>query len=216
MKAAARIPDSRAFGPAAVGAEPEGILRSGRRGMAVLWSDRRFGLAIAGSLAIAAAFLSAWLTPRGPITTLEALVSMAAALAVGLAAGVAMGSRWSALITSIVFIAILEVARLGVDGPTVDGIHPGSLYGLMALVLGRGVHGLLVIRTDDPWQPPWASSWLPAWGRGTTAQDADRSAGFRACSPSGCSRLRSSWPVRQRRPRSWALTASRWLAALPN
>lgn len=111
----------------------------------VLWSDRRLGLAIAISLAVAAGLLSAWLTPRGPITTGEALVSMAAALAVGLAAGEVLGSRWSVLITPIVFIAVLEVARLGVDGPTVDGIHPGSLYGLMALALGRGVHGLLVI-----------------------------------------------------------------------
>jgi proline iminopeptidase len=106
---------------------------------------RRLGLTIATSLAVAAALLSAWLTPRGPITTLEALVSMAAGLAVGLAAGVVLGSRWSVLVTPIVFIAVFEVARLGLDGPTVDGIHPGSLYGLMALVLGRGVHGLLVI-----------------------------------------------------------------------
>ena len=107
--------------------------------------DRRVGPVVAAALAVGSALVSAAITPRGPITTTQVLVSMAAALAVGVGAGLVMGSRWSMLVTPLTFISVFELARLGVNGPTVDGIHPGSLYGLMALVLGRGVHGLLVI-----------------------------------------------------------------------
>ncbi len=34
---------------------------------------------------------------------------------------------------------------LGIDGPTVDGIHLGSTYGIIAFVLGRLVPGILVL-----------------------------------------------------------------------
>ena len=47
-------------------------------------------------------------------------------------------------------MAAVELARVGVDGPTVDGIR-FSTYGLLALVVGRGFHALV--------------SWLPLlWG----------------------------------------------------
>ena len=108
-------------------------------------SDWRIGLAVVLGLAAAAGLISAWLTPRGPITTTEALTSMAAALAVGLVAGLITGSRWSMLVTPLAFIVAFEIARLGADGPTVDRIHLGSTYGIMAFVVGRLVHGVLVL-----------------------------------------------------------------------
>ena len=40
------------------------------------WSDWRIGLLSAVSLAAGAGLISAWLTPRGPITPAQALVSM--------------------------------------------------------------------------------------------------------------------------------------------
>ena len=129
-------------------ADHVGFTQASRRSGGVMesaWSDGRAGLAIAVGLAAGSAMLSALLTPRGPMTTPEALASMAAGLALGVAAGLVMGSRWSLLVTPAVFIVVFELARLGFNGPTVDGIHPGSLYGLMAFVLGRGVHGLLVL-----------------------------------------------------------------------
>jgi pimeloyl-ACP methyl ester carboxylesterase len=70
---------------------------------------------------------------------------MAAALVLGLAAGLITGSRWSALGAPVAFVLVFEVARAGVEGPTVDGIHLGSTYGIIAFVLGRGVHALLVL-----------------------------------------------------------------------
>jgi len=111
----------------------------------LLWSDWRIGVLAAIALAAGFALISAWLTPRGPITTSEALISIGAALAIGIAAGLAMGSRWSILITPVVFAFVFEFARLGVEGPTVDAINLSGMYGIFALVLGRGVHGLLVL-----------------------------------------------------------------------
>ena len=109
------------------------------------WSDWQIGLAVVAGVAAGAGLISAWLTPRGPVTTPQALASMAAALVIGVVAGLVMGSRWSMLVTPAVFVVVFELARLGVDGPTVDGIHLGSTYGVIAFVLGRLVHGVLVL-----------------------------------------------------------------------
>jgi pimeloyl-ACP methyl ester carboxylesterase len=70
---------------------------------------------------------------------------MAVALVVGVVAGLAMGSRWSIFVTPIAFMAVFEIVRLPIDGPTVDAINLGSMYGIIAFVLGRGLHGLLVL-----------------------------------------------------------------------
>ena len=109
------------------------------------WADWRVGLAVAAVLAVGAGLIAAWLTPRGPVTTPEALATMAAALLVGVAAGLVMGSRWSMLVTPVAFVVAFEFARLGADGPTVDGIHLSSAYGIIAFVLGRLFHGVLVL-----------------------------------------------------------------------
>ena len=110
-----------------------------------LSSDWRLRLAIAAGVATGAALLSAWLTPRGPVTTPQSLISMAAALLIGMICGLVMRSRWSTLLVPAVYIAVFELARLGADGPTVDGIHLGSTYGVIAFVVGRLAHGLLVL-----------------------------------------------------------------------
>jgi proline iminopeptidase len=150
-------------------AEKRSVLRT-------IWSDRRLGFLVATALAAAAALVAAWLTPRGPITTPQALGSIAAALVVGVGAGLVTGSRWSALLAPIVFIAVFEVARLHVDGPTVDEIRLGSVYGIFAFALGRGLHGVLVLlpmalgarfgveaasRLGRPQTPRLRLGWLP-------------------------------------------------------
>jgi hypothetical protein len=56
-------------------------------------------------LAVGAGLISAWLTPRGPITTAQVLVSMVVALVVGVIAGAVMGNRWSLLVAPVVFVA---------------------------------------------------------------------------------------------------------------
>ncbi len=110
-----------------------------------LRSDWRISLAVVVGVAAGAGLISSWLTPRGPVTTSQALTSMAAAFVIGVVAGLVMGNRWSMLVTPAVFVVVFELARLGVQGPTVDGIHLGSMYGIIAFVLGRVVHGLLVL-----------------------------------------------------------------------
>jgi pimeloyl-ACP methyl ester carboxylesterase len=111
----------------------------------LLWSDWRIGLVVVFALAAGFGLINAWLTPRGPITTSEALISIGAALAVGVGAGLVLGNRWSTLVTPVVFAVVFELTRLGVEGPTVDSINLSGMYGIFALVLGRVVHGLLVL-----------------------------------------------------------------------
>jgi proline iminopeptidase len=82
--------------------------------------------------------------PRGPITTADAFATMIVGLVVGLIAGFVLRSRWAMLISPLAFVAVYELARLGTDGPTVDGIHL-STYGLIALAVGRGIHGVLAL-----------------------------------------------------------------------
>jgi len=128
------------------GNPPSGVDRTRVRAVLdLLWSDWRVGLLAAIALTVGFALISAWLTPRGPITTTEALISIGAALAIGIVAGLVLGNRWSILVTPVVFALVFELARLGVEGPTVDAINLSGMYGIFALVLGRGVHGLLVL-----------------------------------------------------------------------
>jgi proline iminopeptidase len=121
-----------------------------------VWADRRLGYAVLAAVAILAALASAWLTPRGPLTATHVLVSMALAVVVGGLAGVATGSRWSMVATPAVFVVVFEVARVGTSGPTVDGISL-TMLGMAAFVVGRVVHGLLVL------VPLAIGAWYGVW-----------------------------------------------------
>ncbi len=123
----------------------KGTSRGGSSTLEFIWSNRWVGLAAMVVLAAAGGLLSAWLAPRGPITTFEALASMAAALLIGIAAGLVMGSRWSMLIAPLVFAGAFELGRLGINSPTVDAIQLGSTYGIIAFVVGRFFNGLLAL-----------------------------------------------------------------------
>ena len=104
----------------------------------------RVGLAVAAPASYG--LIAGWWTPRGPVTTSQALAAMVLGLAVGVAAGWVMRSRWAMLLSLLVFVAVFQVMRLGAVGPTVDGVHPGSFYGLVAMIAGRGFLGLLTLR----------------------------------------------------------------------
>lgn len=110
-----------------------------------LRSDWRRGLIVAVVLAGTFGMVSAWLTPRGPVTTREALVAMVIAFAVGVASGAVMRNRWSMVVAPLAFAIVFELGRIGTVGPTVDAIHVGSFLGTVAFVLGRGVHGIIVL-----------------------------------------------------------------------
>ena len=99
------------------------------------------GVAVAGGAAVAAALVM----PRGPQTTLEAVFSIAAGLGVGLASAYAWRSRWAMLAAPALFALVFELVRLGEAGPTVDRITLASMYGIVALVTGRGIDAVLVL-----------------------------------------------------------------------
>ncbi|MBB5868467.1 pimeloyl-ACP methyl ester carboxylesterase [Allocatelliglobosispora scoriae] len=83
-------------------------------------------------------------TPRGPVTAAQALASIGVSLVVGLGAGRLTRSRWSMLLAPVAFAAAVELVRVGYAGPTVDFPHLDPL-GILALLVGRGVHGLLAL-----------------------------------------------------------------------
>ena len=112
--------------------------------LAPVWRDRRLGGAVVVVLAGLGGVLAGWWTPRGPLTTGEALWSILLSLAVGVVGGLMLRSRWAMLLAPITFVVAYEWARRGAIGPTVDGIET-SEYGLYAFVVGRGFHGLLAL-----------------------------------------------------------------------
>lgn len=82
--------------------------------------------------------------PRGPLTNAQALWSVGISVAVGLAAGWWSRSRWAMLAAPAAFVVALELTRIGVRGPSVDAPHL-SPFGMVALLAGRGVHGVLSV-----------------------------------------------------------------------
>jgi proline iminopeptidase len=106
---------------------------------------RRIGVTVAVVTSGVLGLAAGWWTPRGPLTTSEALTTIGLSLLVGTVAGMVMRSRWAMLLAPVTFAVVFELARMGTDGPMVDGIHPGSTYGFVAFVLGRGIHALLAL-----------------------------------------------------------------------
>ena len=88
--------------------------------------------------------IAGWVTPRGPLTTGSAIASILISAAVGGLAGFVLRSRWAMLLVPVVFVAVYEVVRIGVSGPSVDAVHLSS-YGALALLTGRGFQGLLTL-----------------------------------------------------------------------
>jgi proline iminopeptidase len=88
--------------------------------------------------------VAGWWTPRGPVTTTDALSSILLSLGVGFLAGALTRSRWAMLLAPVLFAATVELVRIGFAGPTVDAPHESAL-GVLALLVGRGVHGLLAL-----------------------------------------------------------------------
>ena len=112
--------------------------------LAPLWREWRLGVAVATSSTAMWALLAGWWMPRGPLTSGQALASLAISLVVGVTAGLVTRSRWAMLAAPVSFAAIYELVRIRTDGPTVDGIH-FSVYGAIAFVVGRGFHSLVTL-----------------------------------------------------------------------
>ncbi|MGE3380810.1 MAG: alpha/beta fold hydrolase [Nocardioides sp.] len=123
------------------------MINRGRAG--VLWrgdvADRRLARSLAVFAAVGYGLLAGWWTPRGPLSPWEALSAMGLGILVGFVAGLLLRSRWAMLVAPLTFVVVFELTRRGVSGPTVDGIHLTSAYGIMAFAVGRGVHALLAL-----------------------------------------------------------------------
>jgi len=99
-----------------------------------------FGLAIP---AIAGG-LSTLLMPRGPVTPIDSLVSMLVGAGVGIASGWLVG-RWALVASPVLFAACFELGRLGLESPSLDGIHLDSAFGIVLFVTTRGFHFAVAI-----------------------------------------------------------------------
>ena len=130
-------PDSRPLS-----SEPPGKLFHMLR---LAWERPLVGAGLAAAVAAISGLVAGWLTPRGPITSGEALATMAVSLLVGAVAGLLFRSRWAMLLAPVTFVGVFELVRMGAEGPTVDAIHPFSTYGFMAFAVGRGFHALVAL-----------------------------------------------------------------------
>lgn len=107
-----------------------------------LYQERWFGYVFTLGLAALVGLLLTLFMPRGPATSGQALLVMITSLLVGLAGGFATGSRWAMLLAPVATIITIEFTRIGAIGPTVDLPRLDNTFGVLALVLGRGLHGL--------------------------------------------------------------------------
>ena len=108
------------------------------------WRNPRVAMTAVCSIAGLAGLLCGLLMPRGPITSTQALVAMLSGFIVGGVSGLVLRSRWAMALAPLSFIGVYELARINVSGPTVDAVH-WDVVGIIALVVGRGFHGLLQV-----------------------------------------------------------------------
>ena len=111
--------------------------------LTLMWQRHWLGLFISLAVPALVGMIGALMMPRGPATAVQALTVMIASLAAGLIAGLALRSRWAMLLGPAAYIIAVELARLNAVGPTVDAIRLDNTFGILALILGRGFHGLV-------------------------------------------------------------------------
>ncbi|MDX6369895.1 MAG: proline iminopeptidase, partial [Gaiellaceae bacterium] len=117
----------------------------GRRRLAFLASERKAAIGVALVAAPLAGLAVALAMPRGPVTTAQALSLMALGSGLGLLTGLLLRSRWAMLLAPVGYAAFFELGWGSSQGPTVDGLHLGSIWGIAAAVIGRGFHGVVAL-----------------------------------------------------------------------
>ena len=117
----------------------------GPRTLERLLADRRVALVLAGLVAGAGGLLSDLVMPRGPATALHGLETIAFGLVIGGVAGVLGRTRWAFVVAALAFMVAVELGRIGNPTPSVGPIRLDNSYGIIAFVLGRGLHGLLLL-----------------------------------------------------------------------
>jgi proline iminopeptidase len=111
----------------------------------VLFRNRRLLIAAGTALGAVTALVSSVPLPRGPVTGEQGVIVMASSLVVGLAAGYVARSRWAIALAPIAYIAAYELARLDIRGASLETIRLDSIYGVAALLTGRGLHFTLAL-----------------------------------------------------------------------
>ncbi|MBX3070433.1 MAG: alpha/beta fold hydrolase [Thermomicrobiales bacterium] len=104
-------------------------------------------LKILGAIAVPAVtgLAMAFAMPRGPVTANDALLLMVSAFLAGIVAGYLMRSRWAFIVGPAAHIVAFELGRIDAAGPTVDSIHLGSTFGILAFLSSRGVFIVLAL-----------------------------------------------------------------------
>lgn len=97
------------------------------------------------ALAAVSGLLAALAMPRGPVTTTQAVLLLAAAFAVGVIGGATLRSRWALIALPLAHLAVFELGRISAVGPTVDLPRFDSAFGILALLVGRGVFAMLAL-----------------------------------------------------------------------
>jgi len=87
--------------------------------------------------------LTALTMPYGPLTTAQVWIMMISGLAVGLVAGLALRSPWAMLLAPLAYILVFELFRPHGLVPTLGMPRLDNPYGILALIVGRGFHGLV-------------------------------------------------------------------------
>lgn len=108
-----------------------------------VWQNRAFAAAVAGGIPALFGLLVGLTMPRGPVIAVQALLVMAFGLLSGVSAGLALRSPWAMLLAPIAYGVVFELTRSGASGPLVDAPRLDTTFGILALILGRGVHALL-------------------------------------------------------------------------
>lgn len=120
-------------------------LRSLTRVRTAILASRRLAGAVALAIGAGAGLVSGFLLPRGPVTTEQGLAVIATSLLAGLAAGALTDTRWALVLAPLGYVVGSELARLGVAGATFGPVRLDAAYGIVAVVVGRGVHLLVAL-----------------------------------------------------------------------
>jgi pimeloyl-ACP methyl ester carboxylesterase len=98
---------------------------------------------VATALAVLIGVVPGIIMPRGPIDSGQGAFLIMLSLASGAVVGYLAGTRWSLLFAPILQLAAFELTRIDESGPSVDGIRFEFPFGVMTLIVGRGIWLLL-------------------------------------------------------------------------
>jgi hypothetical protein len=110
--------------------------------LALVRRDPLTGYVVVAVVAVLVGLLTAVVLPRGATTAGQGLVAMAIGFALGLVAGVVSPSRWAVLLALLV-AASRSVGPSGTVGPSVTAVRLDTPFGILAILLTRGLHLVL-------------------------------------------------------------------------